>query len=59
MVGFSFYGSLILSSDTSKPVFTGQVIIRNGKMWLGTWRGIYFCEFDGSRERKVQLALTS
>ena len=43
----SFYGSSV------------QVIIRNGKMWLGTWQGIYFCEFDGPRQRKVQLAITS
>ena len=36
-----------------------QVIIRNGKMWLGTWQGIYFCEFDGPRQREIYLALTS
>jgi secondary thiamine-phosphate synthase enzyme len=35
-----------------------QVIIRNGSMWLGTWQGIYFCEFDGPRERNVYLAFT-
>lgn len=33
-----------------------QVIVREGKLWLGTWQGIYFCEFDGPRERKVYLA---
>lgn len=33
-----------------------QVIIRNGVLWLGTWQGIYFCEFDGPRDRKVYLA---
>lgn len=36
-----------------------QVIIRNGKMWLGTWQGIYFCEFDGPRERKVFMAFSA
>jgi secondary thiamine-phosphate synthase enzyme len=36
-----------------------QVIIRNGKMWLGTWQGIYFCEFDGPRQREIYLAFTS
>ena len=36
-----------------------QVIVRNGKMWLGTWQGIYFCEFDGPRERSVYLAFAS
>lgn len=33
-----------------------QVIIRNGVIWLGTWQGIYFCEFDGPRDRKVFMA---
>ena len=27
------------------------VIIRNGKLLLGQWQGIYFCEFDGPRAR--------
>jgi len=29
------------------------VIVENGKLKLGTWQGIYFCEFDGPRSRKV------
>lgn len=33
-----------------------QVILRNGALWLGTWQGIYFCEFDGPRDRTVFLA---
>ena len=28
------------------------VIIENGKPLLGTWQGVYFCEFDGPRTRK-------
>lgn len=28
-------------------------IIDDGKLVLGTWQGIYFCEFDGPRTRKV------
>jgi secondary thiamine-phosphate synthase enzyme len=36
-----------------------QVIVRHGKMWLGTWQGIYFCEFDGPRQREIYLAFTS
>lgn len=35
-----------------------QIILRDGTLWLGTWQGIYFCEFDGPRERKVFLALS-
>jgi secondary thiamine-phosphate synthase enzyme len=30
-----------------------QVIISGGKLFLGTWQGIYFCEFDGPRARKI------
>lgn len=30
-----------------------SVIIDEGRLMLGTWQGIYFCEFDGPRQRKV------
>jgi secondary thiamine-phosphate synthase enzyme len=30
-----------------------NILVENGKLVLGTWQGIYFCEFDGPRERKV------
>ena len=33
-----------------------QVIVRSGRLWLGIWQGIYFCEFDGPRSRTVQVA---
>jgi secondary thiamine-phosphate synthase enzyme len=33
-----------------------QVILRGGALWLGTWQGIYFAEFDGPRHRRVLLA---
>jgi secondary thiamine-phosphate synthase enzyme len=29
------------------------IIINNGRLVLGTWQGIYFCEFDGPRHRNV------
>jgi secondary thiamine-phosphate synthase enzyme len=35
-----------------------QVIVQGGRMWLGTWQGLYLCEFDGPRERTVYLAFT-
>jgi secondary thiamine-phosphate synthase enzyme len=35
-----------------------QVIVRAGLLWLGTWQGIYFCEFDGPRNRKIQVAFS-
>ncbi|RKY12348.1 MAG: YjbQ family protein [Planctomycetota bacterium] len=30
-----------------------QILIRDAQAVLGTWQGIYFCEFDGPRSRKV------
>jgi secondary thiamine-phosphate synthase enzyme len=35
--------------------FSQTVLIENGKPMLGTWQGIYFCEFDGPRHRKLLL----
>jgi secondary thiamine-phosphate synthase enzyme len=36
-----------------------QILIENGKLVLGTWQGIYFCEFDGPRNREVIIKLVS
>ena len=33
------------------------VAIENEKLVLGTWQGIFFCEFDGPRNRKVNVHL--
>ncbi|HEY0428860.1 MAG TPA: secondary thiamine-phosphate synthase enzyme YjbQ [Pyrinomonadaceae bacterium] len=33
------------------------VPFENGKLLLGRWQGIYLCEFDGARERKVLLKI--
>lgn len=33
------------------------VIIQDGKLLLGTWQGIYFCEFDGPRNRKFYVKI--
>jgi secondary thiamine-phosphate synthase enzyme len=33
------------------------VAIEDGALVLGTWQGIFFCEFDGPRERKVHLRI--
>jgi secondary thiamine-phosphate synthase enzyme len=32
-----------------------MVPLDDGKLALGTWQGIFFCEFDGPRERKVYV----
>ena len=31
------------------------LIITNGEVVLGTWQGVYFCEFDGPRQRQVLI----
>ena len=31
------------------------MVINQGKPVLGTWQGIYFCEFDGPRQRRVHI----
>lgn len=35
-----------------------QVIVKGGRLWLGTWQGIYFCEFDGPRSRRLYMAVS-
>ncbi|TCN00717.1 secondary thiamine-phosphate synthase enzyme [Paenibacillus sp. BK033] len=43
-----------------KALTTGTsqtVIINGGKLVLGTWQGIYFCEFDGPRTRHFHVKL--
>lgn len=34
-----------------------QLIISKSRLWLGTWQGVYFCEFDGPRNRHVYVQL--
>ncbi|MEW6672063.1 MAG: secondary thiamine-phosphate synthase enzyme YjbQ [Thermodesulfobacteriota bacterium] len=34
-----------------------MIAIENGDLVLGTWQGIFFCEFDGPRTRKVHVNL--
>ena len=37
--------------------FSEQIIIDDGRLVLGTWQGIYFCEYDGPRHRKVYVKI--
>jgi secondary thiamine-phosphate synthase enzyme len=32
--------------------------IRDGRLQLGTWQGVFFCEFDGPRSRQVWVQVT-
>ena len=43
--------SLVGSSET--------VIVSGGRLVLGTWQKIFFCEFDGPRNRKLHLQIAS
>ncbi|MGN0585480.1 MAG: secondary thiamine-phosphate synthase enzyme YjbQ [Ruminococcus sp.] len=36
---------------------SATLIIENGKLLLGTWQGIYFCEFDGPRTRTFYVKI--
>ena len=41
-----------------KSILTGHsvtVLIENGRLTLGTWQGIYLAEYDGPRQRRVQV----
>ena len=33
------------------------VLVSNGSLLLGTWQGVFLCEFDGPRTRKVHLKI--
>ena len=33
------------------------IAIENGRLVLGTWQGIFFCEFDGPRSRKLHVRI--
>ena len=34
-----------------------QILIKDGRLMLGTWQAIYFCEFDGPRNRKATIQI--
>jgi len=36
-----------------------QILIQDGHLVLGTWQGIYFCEFDGPRSRRLLVKVTA
>lgn len=50
------------SAAHMKASFIGpdlHIPVLDGRLALGTWQGIYLCEFDGPRSRKVVLQLFS
>lgn len=42
--------SIVGSSET--------ILVERGRLVLGTWQGIFFCEFDGPRSRRVLTRVT-
>lgn len=36
---------------------TATVFVQDGKLMLGTWQAIFFCEFDGPRSRRVLVRI--
>jgi len=44
---------------TSTVGSSETILIHEGKLVLGTWQGVYFCEFDGPRERKYAARIIS
>jgi len=45
-----------------KATLTGSsqtVIIENGELQLGTWQSLFFCEYDGPRNRKAWVKIIS
>lgn len=45
-------GNTAAHLKTSTVGHAQTLIISKGKLVLGTWQGVYFCEFDGPRNRK-------
>jgi secondary thiamine-phosphate synthase enzyme len=35
------------------------LMIENGRLVLGTWQGVFFCEFDGPRRRSLRVKIVS
>jgi secondary thiamine-phosphate synthase enzyme len=61
MVGDSWGWQHVEAGEENAPshirasLMSPQVLVplRDGRLALGTWQGIFFCEFDGPRRRKV------
>lgn len=48
-------GNTAAHLKTSTVGHAQTIVIQNGQLLLGTWQGIYFCEFDGPRSRKYHV----
>lgn len=50
-----YEGNSAAHLKTSTVGVTQAILIEKGKLVLGTWQGVYFCEFDGPRERRYMV----
>jgi secondary thiamine-phosphate synthase enzyme len=50
------------SDSHMKAILVGSsqtVFVHGGKLALGRWQGIFFCEFDGPRDRKLNVKVVA
>ncbi len=52
-----FEGNTAAHIKSSFMGFSEQIIVAGGELVLGTWQGIYLCEYDGPRLRKVHVTV--
>jgi secondary thiamine-phosphate synthase enzyme len=56
MPGYQHYeGNSDAHCKSSLVGCSRQILVKDGAMMLGTWQGIFFCEFDGPRSRTVYV----
>lgn len=48
-------GNSAAHAKTSMTGSSVQVAVENGRLQLGTWQSIFFCEFDGPRTRRIWI----
>jgi secondary thiamine-phosphate synthase enzyme len=50
------------SDSHAKAAMTGtsqMIFVEDGELALGRWQGVFFCEFDGPRERKIWVKIVA
>jgi secondary thiamine-phosphate synthase enzyme len=51
-------GNTAAHAKSSMMGHSVHVIVRGGEFQFGTWQGIFLCEFDGPRTRKVWVTVS-
>ncbi len=50
-------GNAAAHAKATMTGFSVTLPVQSGKLVLGTWQAIYFCEFDGPRNRKLNITV--